>query len=724
MALNSYHYYLENVRSLARSIIIKHQASVEGINRLIQRAGLDVGDDPRTWKYYLNLSGQYHQTDQLMLIQSVDERRQISFDYETLKDHPNTLTSYRSKTRLYHDLVERYPHQELLIHGILFPVPMDQLIQAPDRTILYHNAALVESNETQLMDELQRMIYQFQTRWDNAGYYVTDDLYGVAQLGILYYNLIPFILNIRLKYCKTRHAHSFHILEYLKSHGRLNQYAEHMTKTQMLFLYRNILYIQKNIGKQEIFDWLIDELMTKRGLGLAEYDIMHNVKDLKQYLDRTPHHRQHHDHLRVRTDLVRKPLNTHLRSYRNHVHTYGDLLIKQRGIASGNTRVEDRILVEEYRKMQNAKRGVLKTKVLETADTQDGEKGPINRHEVFLNHWGYWASTGVLDYNIQVIHPAHNYVFELTPLNAFILYLYAYNQSIRNTLTQLPSLIGTMVRKRGRIPKETFKTFINEYRVHEDTLREINEHYLEDAPIKNGIEFDRQINWIVKRYDQERLIYGRKANKEVRAFVQACVDYQYEIVPIHLNDTQTPIVFEQWLQSWDLDAMTLSAHGWGQFAQALQNAMKGILETNREAVDTRQLRRVMMQLLNQLSSYTTHFLKEDQGVSSLMWDWPAIRFSEPRIQFLTPSGEYFYRPQILSDIEWDIYQHLNLKFEPGTTYPMFNRLRLTGHELISTPILQSKVALPRSVSLTGSHKQMHAITQVGFGAQFKELDHG
>ena len=41
-----------------------------------------------------------------------------------------------------------------------------------------------------------------------------------------------------------------------------------------------ILYIQKNAGKRDTFDWLVENLMTVRSLPLYDFTMKHNVSEM------------------------------------------------------------------------------------------------------------------------------------------------------------------------------------------------------------------------------------------------------------------------------------------------------------------------------------------------------------------------------------------------------------------------------------------------------------
>ena len=85
MSQFNYTSYRADILRLSRSIVIKFDAIAEAINEHLLINNVPVNElDPRTWKYYLNLSGQYHPTDELMVVRSMDTLEDIAFTREKI----------------------------------------------------------------------------------------------------------------------------------------------------------------------------------------------------------------------------------------------------------------------------------------------------------------------------------------------------------------------------------------------------------------------------------------------------------------------------------------------------------------------------------------------------------------------------------------------------------------------------------------------------------------
>ena len=162
MINNHYQLYVDNTLSLAETIVIKFEAAAEALNlAVISQNGYAAVDNETksSWKYYQNISGQYHFTDTMIQVNSLDLAERIDFTADNLKVHTATRKAYEYGSRYYRDLLQQYPDQELLILGILYPCDIDQAIAAVDGTILTYPAKYVEASEYTFIFKLQAVSY-------------------------------------------------------------------------------------------------------------------------------------------------------------------------------------------------------------------------------------------------------------------------------------------------------------------------------------------------------------------------------------------------------------------------------------------------------------------------------------------------------------------------------------------------------------------------------------
>ena len=173
---------------LAQTIVIKSEETASRINQsIIEEYGPNAVDiyRPETWRYYMNLSGEYHPLDVPMRVTSLDTLEEIIFNKENLKYHKSTRKAYAFGSSYYEILAQTYPEQTSLILGILNPCDLTAALNAKNHTILSYPSYLVEFQEATLIADLQQFIYNYNERWDVQAYGLSNDLYPIAQLAQL-----------------------------------------------------------------------------------------------------------------------------------------------------------------------------------------------------------------------------------------------------------------------------------------------------------------------------------------------------------------------------------------------------------------------------------------------------------------------------------------------------------------------------------------------------------
>ena len=435
MSTAQYEIYQRKVFELAYTLVVKSGATADAINAHLQMLGQYVNDqDPRSWKYYLNLNGQYHTTDVPMTVRSIDTLQTIPFTRSSLQLHRATAREYAYGSEYYNALVARYPEQELLIRCILNPIDIDRAIAAKDGEILYYDPALVEENETNLIPKLNDWSLAYHRRWNVAAYAVADSLYDAAFLGIFFHQIPAAVMNIRLHNCHTIYAHSFHILEFLAGQGRLDRYANALTRKQLLWLYRNIRWINRNVGKTETLGILTEHLLTERGFPLAEWTMRHNTADMLEevYPD---------------IEFARRSLNGRTVTNGADTITVAGLLEKEIPVARSNGQNLVQAESDATRAFESSLSSGLRTKVLESSILDTTDAYPYTLTDTLLNHWLYLAYTGQYTSTVTVDNPRTGGRLSINVKDAFILSVYLTARSRGFELPHLPYVTARMIRK-------------------------------------------------------------------------------------------------------------------------------------------------------------------------------------------------------------------------------------------------------------------------------------
>lgn len=610
MSSTYYRIFVGQVMTLAKTMVIKSEVAAETINAELETYGNVLNSDPRTWKYYMNLAGLYHPTDTMMTVISMDTLEEIEFTRENLEIYRATANAYVYGSRYYRDLVARYPEQETLILGILNPVDIETAINADDGDILHYDRSLVETQEMSLIPKLQRWVHAFLARWTVAGYGAADEFYPAAQLGVLFANLPMEILNLRLEACLTEEAHSFHIREYLASHGGLDVHLPQLTLKQALFLYRNINYLQRNAGMQETFNTLLERIINERNLPLARYDMLHDDTDQLETLYPT-------------IEMRREALNDHPGDGSSNNRTVDDLMTKQYSVARSNYDVHYEVLDQTVRDMQNSRINRLPTKVFESALLDTTDSVPYTKEDILLNHWLYLASTQRFVAVVNVSDPTTGVAMPLTAKEAFVVFLYAFNKARGVEIPTIPMLMANRVRKPILPTIPAMRALVNPDRLSDTYLAKLLDHqpamgvYVSISAFR---EFCSELQF-AQNYQRGR--YAIPEDHITRGMAESAASYCYADVPCDL-DAGTP--YEQWFSERGYDFSELGTLDLDLLANNILTAVTG--EEIGSASALAQLQESMLELMGRLSSYSVHYLQSINSTSYRILDTIVPRASD------------------------------------------------------------------------------------------------
>lgn len=696
-----YSIYLNKCKDLAKSIVIKSVYIADAMNREIERInGVVDRTNPRTWRYYKNIAGEYHYLDKRMTVESVDTLDPIDFTKENLRLHRATKKAYSYGTRLYQELLSRYPDQEILILGILYPVDIDKAINAEDRTILSFPPHLVEENEYTLMHDLQKWIYSYIRREDPA-YAYTDEYWPISNLGIFYLNLLPAIMTIRKSKCKTNEAHSYHVRQYLSSHGFLDEYLDAMTLKQSLRFYMNINWIDRNIGKTETQQWLIREAMTARNLPIAEYNFKHS--SLEQP-----------DRIYPVNFFQKVSLNDLERVTDLDDLTLNQLLLKEDPLARINPeeRFDKEAIIE--RQLENSLSNSLKTKVLESKVTDYTDAEFEKMSKMLLNIWADWSARGWFRSVVYFEDAVKGQRLQLRAKEALVLYLYCYYKAYGIEFKRIPDLKVETVPLLGVI-----------------TLADLFEMSEHTKSYRGQADFDMVEPAFAQRLLDTRPVMTPVVSiaefydkvKEINTTLNKHIQWAYDEVDYMLRGYKEGMVYrmysDHFVQLADRDSEgnaklystffienNLSFQGYTRYdylklAKAIFESATG--KNLRNVNSIRAVHKAMLNLLIQLSSYSVQYIRESNEEDLFIVD-----FTPP-----TPGNPKSYGEQlVLTEIpppdildidqtgvelidgnpivelgdEWYIYQHGKTQIEIESDID----IKIEG-EVVSTIFIENEL---------------------------------
>lgn len=604
--------YRAQVFELAKTMTIKSLATAFTINETLKLMGHQINEeDPRTWKYFMNLAGQYHSLDTVMEVVSLDTLQTIEFTATNLQTHRATRDAYVFGGRYYNELISRYPTQETLILGILNPVDLQTAIDADDGTILYYDPKLVEENETNLIPRLQEWVHGVYARWHVSAYQLTDDLYIPAFLSMLYTFIPTAVMNIRNSNCHTRFAHSFHIREFLASHGKLHVFIDYLTKAQMLWLYRNIRYIHRNAGKQGTMDWLVENILTVRNIPLAEWKMTHNLEDMPE------------PQLYPKVEFVRSPLNFDRHLAGKDVKSIEEMLDDEQPIARGNRRVQDDAEIEIRRQMETSLRNEYPTKVLESAMLDMKDAFPFTFADFLLNHWLFLSNTNRYNSYINFEDPRTGEHVTMSTKDAFVVFLYAINRKVGVTIPTVPIIEADLVR---RIPMPT----------REMVRAKTEAAYLPDAILEKYYEILPPVGTYIsiagfredmKRcYDalmQQWFIWSQQEHYRVRGQAEIAGLFFYQDIAVDLAGEQA---YTAWFDDRSLDYADYTDLECDLLAETILTKATG--SDLYQEISLAELQEALIKLMTRLSSYTVQYLRSINDAPIKILDWNQVRMGD------------------------------------------------------------------------------------------------
>lgn len=620
MSQNYYNLYTNSIIELASTIVIKSDYTAIAINNRLNELYGDVADplDKTTWKYFLNLSGRYHPTDTIIEITSLDDLSTITFDSATLNNHPATKEAYRFGTRYYRELVNLYPDHQQFIISCTIPVDINKAVVAKDGEILSYPAHLIEEQEESLIPNIQNWIYNFKLRWYNKQFVESDNLYCATNLGIMYLNLIPLIFNLRLKACKSNEVHSFHIRNYLASHGYLDKYIDFLNLKQKLFIYRNIAYIERNNGRVEIFKWLIEKLLTDRNLPIAEYTMRHDTSSLLNTYYSTPTFR--------RKDLsdIFSSKNT-----KESVIDLDELLRRENPLAIGNDEFIKDYRDTIYNKFKNSSSSVVGTKDLESSVVDYTDSEAYTLAEIRLSHWLKKSSDDTYNAIITFKDPITSVEKSLSSFDAFVYWYYCFCASMQISLDDIPTLF---IYKHVRNPKPSLidlKKLVNANKVSDIEIQNLLNTVPTSGTYNSVLSFSNFIENIYQAYKKQQIILSSEQTMFKRGMLEAVADNLYKNELLNTKQTiqdKDGIVINSYSEWFTLKGISISGYTREMFdslhLEIFKNATGGDFYTTKQLG---ALQKAMVNILKQLSSYSIQILTEINAKNIRKLGWHSVR---------------------------------------------------------------------------------------------------
>lgn len=633
---NLYDIYIKSIVDLARSICIKFDQVAQATNlQVIQSTGtIPDANDRTTWKYYQNISGQYHFSDTMMSIYSLDSETTIDFTKANLLANPVTANAYSYGSSYYNELLTAYPKQEMLILGILYPVDINYAIAAKDGTILNYPSFLVESTELDFISLLQKWIYAYINRWVVMAFTLTDDLYSAAYLAQLYLHLIPAITNIRLVTCKTNQAHSFHIKQFLRSHGFLDIYLNELTHKQALNMYRNINYYERNAGFESTFNQLVDILMTQVQLPVYEYEMFHNVEALSRNSisdDR---------YLQPTALFKRKPINSIAKRYPLSDYNLTEVISVLDSATPNNADYQDHNKTEIEAAFSTSSNAQLPTKIIECSLNPVSVPSQQTPDGVLFNHWITLVANDKYAVPVEYSPQGSKNAVRFTHQQALAMWIYATQMALSpeipppgyHYLQRVPLIKASRVVRDPLVNKSVLTDMVDPNYVSSDTIDLIYSTAVSiPSAVLSLIEFKALCENIFNAELNQYRIYSFQNNPYARAQCQAAAESLYCDKTVKLDSLSDPddpsigMLYSVLLQQLGLDLSDYRPIDYFVMATGIYDAATG--SSSIALLDPSNIQKSMINILTHLSSYSIQVVTSGMSSEVITVPRPEVRIN-------------------------------------------------------------------------------------------------
>ena len=599
----SYELYVQDIISLTRSLVIKSVQSIEATNTFLGMSGIPVLEDPTTWKYYLNIAGEYHFTDTEMYIKSLDDQTEVLFTKQMLATHPLTAAEYRAGGEYLEALSHEFPEQVELIQRIMHPVDMTAAINAENYEILYYDKSKVGAGEMQLIGELQQWVYNYTRRWDVSAYTLTDELYTASALGVMYLAIPHAIINIRLRSSNTQHAADYHIWNYLADFARLDKFKDRIFHGQALWLYRNISYITRNAGLDSTLDFIVEGFALPYGLELNVFDLRQDSTDLQTDLKNV---------VRVsKTEYGRdtldesNTLNLTPRDIIDKVATQA--LLNPENLVEDTENLTEAVLASPV--------GTITTGVIEVNVADTTHRGLINAFGERFTQWFYLASKGLFAYNFSLPVPGKEPLI-ISTSEAAVLLLYAANMFQDTREVNIPTLNLWDIMHQPTETMADIKDIAEDSSYSEDLINAYFDNLVVEDVIATIPEFIEHVNAISNRKVAHILHLSKTSDPYAQAQMRSVIGLCYKDEEVTLSPFTT---YDEFLSDIQADFSGFSIADWAILAKNITRHIVGHTEVN-EGITSPYYE--MMEIMRILTSYTVNFVAGEGSAALIPMDHP------------------------------------------------------------------------------------------------------
>lgn len=378
--------FYKEVFNLSKSLVIKSTDLTLYVESKLENIEYDIPLEER--RYVKHVCGERHREDTDVYINVIELEEKMLLTKDLMLQYPATHTELLKNGDFYNNLIEAYPDMITYIHGCMYHVSKEDYLNASEYDILSYNSRYVEEQEYNLIPELQNYIKTIYHRYYNRYYGAGEEYYIPSFIGVMYSKLPTKIINIRLGNIKTNKAHTFFLESYFNSNFNLWESVKELNKETIWWLYRNLDYIIKHIGKNDTFELILDKIFAANNVGIGGYSIKYQdpslVNENIYEYDKLPYST-------TKTIPVLDPLNNAFIESGN-IKTINNILTNELEESEYEEERKE-FLIDKYNKeIDNNTIGKVSSKVLEISTLETFDSFNRDLYQLLLDHWGYLLS--------------------------------------------------------------------------------------------------------------------------------------------------------------------------------------------------------------------------------------------------------------------------------------------------------------------------------------------
>ena len=265
----------------------------------------------------------YAKFDEVPIVQSFDTMKKIPFVSLAINStaHRKTKAVYKIPSLYYDKLIAKYSNEKDVIKCILYPIEsIDVAYNAENYEILACDLTQLESAErTSLYNAMVSKLNVIRRRWDVSAF-IYENLYALSMQAKIWSVLMAELFKQRIQNIRTSEVHSFHIWNYLASHG-VGDFSDILTRKQTIFLYKNWPWLLRHRGSDHNLILLADKLLKEHHLSVDDKTLLQHTTTLADECKSTPV---------VITNPIQNEIMSRLNNIDSSDHEYLNKTIKAR----------------------------------------------------------------------------------------------------------------------------------------------------------------------------------------------------------------------------------------------------------------------------------------------------------------------------------------------------------------------------------------------------------